>query len=160
MGPKGQNVQQITADFNVGVKFPERSEDKSALAEDGITPLSDIIKIHGRREQAEEAREALLALVPVTEELEIPFDYHRFIIGAKGKDVRAMMDKYNVHIAIPQAEKKSDLISVSGVPDRVEEAKEALLSRVRDLDSQREQRVSETLSRVFVFRVCQVASFL
>jgi hypothetical protein len=143
MGPKGHNVQQITGDFNVGVKFPERSEDKSAVSDDGVTPLSDIIKIHGRREQAEEAREALLALVPVTKELSIPFDYHRFIIGAKGKDVRAMMDKYNVRIAIPQPDKRSDTVSVSGVPSHVEDACKALLCRVKELDAQREDMVSE-----------------
>lgn len=143
MGLRGHHVQQITADFDVGIKFPERGEDKAALAEDGVTPLADIIKIHGRKEQAEEAKEALLALVPITEEVEIPFDYHRFIIGARGKDVRAMMDKYNVHIAIPQADKKSDVVTLSGVPSQVEEAKEALLERVRQLDAQREEKVSK-----------------
>ena len=143
MGPKGHNVQQITADFDVGVKFPERVEDKSAVSDDGVTPVSDIIKIHGRKEQAEEAREALLALVPVTKELSIPYDYHRFIIGAKGKDVRSMMDKYNVRIAIPQADKHSDTITVSGVPSHVEDACKALLRRVRELDTQKEEIVSE-----------------
>ena len=39
-----------------------------------------------------------MALVPVTEEVPVPFDLHRFIIGQKGKDVREMMTTFDVNI--------------------------------------------------------------
>lgn len=36
------------------------------------------------------------ALVPVTIEVEVPFDLHRFIIGQKGVGIRKMMDEFEV----------------------------------------------------------------
>lgn len=38
----------------------------------------------------------LQALVPVTIEVEVPFDLHRFIIGQKGVGIRKMMDEFEV----------------------------------------------------------------
>ena len=40
--------------------------------------------ISGKKENAEGASEALQALVPITKEMEIDFEFHRFIIGQKG----------------------------------------------------------------------------
>jgi len=39
----------------------------------------------------------------------IPFEYHRFIIGPKGRDIRSLMDDHNVNIAIPLSEKRVSL---------------------------------------------------
>lgn len=36
----------------------------------------------------------------------IPFEYHRYIIGQKGREIRALMEENNVNIAIPPSEKK------------------------------------------------------
>lgn len=38
----------------------------------------------------------LQALVPVTIEVEVPFDLHRYIIGQKGSGIRKMMDEFEV----------------------------------------------------------------
>jgi len=40
--------------------------------------------VSGKKEMAEDARDALQALVPITKEMEIPFEFHRYIIGQKG----------------------------------------------------------------------------
>lgn len=50
-----------------------------------VDTAKDTIVITGKKEQAEAAREALIALVPITKEMEIAFEYHRYIIGQKGK---------------------------------------------------------------------------
>lgn len=39
---------------------------------------------------------SLQALVPVTIEVEVPFDLHRYIIGQKGSGIRKMMDEFEV----------------------------------------------------------------
>lgn len=39
-----------------------------------------------------------MSLIPVTVEVSVPFDLHRFIIGQKGKDVREMMNAHDVNI--------------------------------------------------------------
>lgn len=40
---------------------------------------------------------SLQALVPVTIEVEVPFELHRYIIGQKGSGIRKMMDEFEVH---------------------------------------------------------------
>lgn len=45
----------------------------------------DIIRISGKKENAEGAKAALIALVPITKEMEVAFEFHRNIIGKGGK---------------------------------------------------------------------------
>ena len=75
MGAKGSNVQAITQDHNVNIKFPERSPAKSTPPEeqaavngseeeggdkDMSTDPKNIIIISGRTENVEAAKQALL----------------------------------------------------------------------------------------------------
>ena len=102
MGARGNNVQSIQNEYKVHIKFPERpkangnaveneqvngdggSDDESEKS-DGLSPKrskrADVILISGRKESCEAAKEALLASIPIELEVEVPFDYHRFIIG-------------------------------------------------------------------------------
>lgn len=61
----------------------EPEESVTDVAPDSPLP-QDIIMISGKQEDAEGARDALQALVPITREMDIPFEFHRFIIGQKG----------------------------------------------------------------------------
>lgn len=47
---------------------------------DGIR-MSDIIRVSGTPENCENAKQALLEQVPITLEVDVPYDIHRFIIG-------------------------------------------------------------------------------
>ena len=116
MGPKGSKIQQITRDYNVQIKFPDREENpghsmeppvhengedasdgrEGKEAEPGSPRRCDIIIISGRKEKCEAAKEALEALVPITIEVEVPYDLHRYIIGQKGSGIRKMMDEFEV----------------------------------------------------------------
>ncbi|MBN3310667.1 VIGLN protein, partial [Amia calva] len=175
MGPKGSRVQQITRDHDVQIKFPEREESQGPglephTQENGdISPeaelppkKSDIIVISGRKEKCEAARTALLALVPVTVDVEVSYDLHRYIIGQKGSGIRKMMEGYEVNVSVPQPEQQSDviritgqaltrprpsppavrdLITISGYERNAEAAKEAIERIVADL----EEMVSEDI---------------
>ena len=125
MGAKGFKVQEITKEYEVGIKFPDRpnnnqqqqqpvvngeaavngAENGSTVSDDAASDdapnKSDIILITGKRDNCEAAAKALQALVPITEEMEVAFDLHRFIIGQKGRDVRKMMEDNDVNISIP-----------------------------------------------------------
>lgn len=161
MGSRGSKVQTITSNFDVQIKFPERDttnnnnnnnnddsqqqqqQETNGENENGDikeTPASDIIYITGKPENAEKAKQALLDLVPITEELPVPFDLHRLIIGKSGKDVKSLMSKYDVHIFLSPAEEKLDYIKICGPPLNVKEAKEAILERVNDLEAKRIER--------------------
>ncbi|XP_013786055.2 vigilin-like [Limulus polyphemus] len=159
MGAKGHKVQAITQEYSVQIKFPDREvkddqtdphhngEETAVNGDiDGVDPdekprKSDIIYITGKQENCLAAKEALLALVPVTIELSIPYDFHRYIIGQKGKDVRDMMDRYDVSIKVPAANSESEIIEVSGPPANVEQAREALMKRVQELEEEKQDRV-------------------
>ncbi|XP_017553433.1 high density lipoprotein binding protein a isoform X1 [Pygocentrus nattereri] len=158
MGPKGARIQQITRDHNVQIKFPEREDLQAPPAEtqvqengesngeikepaDPAAPKKcDVIVLSGRKERCEAAVEALKALVPVTIEVEVPFELHRYIIGQKGSGIRKMMDEFEVNIQVPAPELQSDIISVTGLATHLDRAKEGLLERVKELQAEQEDR--------------------
>uniref|UniRef100_A0A8C3TWU2 Vigilin n=1 Tax=Catharus ustulatus TaxID=91951 RepID=A0A8C3TWU2_CATUS len=160
MGPKGSRIQQITRDYGVQIKFPDREENPAPVVEPAVQengeesgegkegkdtdPSSpkkcDIIIISGRREKCEAAKEALQALVPVTIEVEVPFDLHRYIIGQKGSGIRKMMDEFEVNIQVPAPELQSDIITITGLATNLDRAKAGLLDRVKELQAEQEDR--------------------
>uniref|UniRef100_A0A2K5Q6D2 Vigilin n=1 Tax=Cebus imitator TaxID=2715852 RepID=A0A2K5Q6D2_CEBIM len=160
MGPKGSRIQQITRDFNVQIKFPDREENpvhsvepvvqengdeagegrEAKDADPGSPRRCDIIIISGRKEKCEAAKEALEALVPVTIEVEVPFDLHRYIIGQKGSGIRKMMDEFEVNIHVPAPELQSDIIAITGLAANLDRAKAGLLERVKELQAEQEDR--------------------
>ncbi|KAG1666666.1 Vigilin [Nymphon striatum] len=152
MGAKGYKVQGITQDYDVQIKFPDREIEPEENGIDGTTngdlndensgtpKICDIIKISGKLEKCEAAKEALLALVPVTVDMNIPYDLHRFIIGSKGKDVREMMEKCDVNIDVPPANAQSDCIKIRGPPANVEKAVETLTEKVSQLEIEKQDR--------------------
>lgn len=80
-------------------------------------------------------------LVPITEVITIPFDYHRFIIGAKGANVRHMMDEFDVNIAIPPSRDESDQVTIVGTRTKVDRAIQALKEKVAEIEAENEDRV-------------------
>lgn len=69
MGARGAKVKDITAEFDVQIKFPERDTNEAADIpvknnEESVEPgTNDIIKITGRPENCEAAKKALLEQV-------------------------------------------------------------------------------------------------
>uniref|UniRef100_A0A8B9KF48 Vigilin n=1 Tax=Astyanax mexicanus TaxID=7994 RepID=A0A8B9KF48_ASTMX len=134
MGPKGCRIQQITREQEVLIKFPEREESAGGVScGERITILSlhVLISILSTISQA---------LVPVTVDVEVPYDLHRYIIGQKGTGIRKMMEEYEVNIWIPQPDQQSDVIKITGQEASVERARQALLDRVKELQAEQEDR--------------------
>lgn len=128
-------------DRNASDEIPETNGDGSAAENgDDYVRQSDIIRISGRQEKCEAAKQALLALVPVTEEINVPFDIHRWIIGQSGRDVRALMNKCDVHIELSPPEQKLDIIKITGAPAAIEDAKKAIEQRVEEYEENRKDR--------------------
>merc|ERR1719347_1705890 len=146
MGAKGSQVQRITRDFDVQIKFPDKAQ------ENGEPPVSspdrssdpNIIRITGKIVNCEGASSALKELVPITAEVAIPFEFHKFIIGQKGKEVREMMNEFDVNIRVPAADQQSDIILVSGVPAHVENAKVGLARKVEKLEIEKQERIKRS----------------
>jgi len=81
------------------------------------------------------------ALVPVTEEVPVAVELHRFIIGSKGRDVRQIMGDYDVSIQVPPAEEQVAALRVTGSSENVARARKSILQRVQQLEDERQQRV-------------------
>uniref|UniRef100_A0A671VYC9 Vigilin n=1 Tax=Sparus aurata TaxID=8175 RepID=A0A671VYC9_SPAAU len=140
MGPKGCRIQHITREHEVQIKFPERDDGAVSPDAEFVPRKCDIITISGRAEKCELAKAALLALVPITEDVEVSYELHRYIIGQKGSGIRKMMEEYEVNIWVPQPEKQLDVIKVTGLVANVERAKLGLLERVKELQAEQEDR--------------------
>merc|ERR1719376_1208993 len=139
MGAKGSKVQKITTDFNVQIKFPDKAAENGEVP--AVTSNGDrssnpnIIRITGKKENCEGASQALLELVPITAEVSVPYEFHRYIIGQKGVGVRDMMNKFDVNIRVPAQDANSDVILISGVPTNVDAAKIGLAEKVKELEA-------------------------
>lgn len=160
MGKAGRNVQSIQSEHKVEIQFPKRDTGDS---KDGVpngnadgevavqdeapetqsndkTKESDIIVLKGRKENCESAKNALLESIPVTKEVEVPFSFHRFIIGQKGANIREMKEKFDVDISVPPSDKQEDSIKVKGTRSNVEMAIEAINEKVQKLKDEQLER--------------------
>lgn len=153
MGSRGSKVQHITYEHNVHIKFPDRNateESEPAETNGDGEPIAetngetvrqcDIIRISGLLENCEAAKQALLDLVPITEEINVPFELHRWIIGQSGRDVRALMNRFDVHIELSPPEEKLDIIKITGAPSSIADAKVAIAERVDEYEASRKDR--------------------
>jgi len=135
IGTRGAVISKIRDKFDVVIQLPPKTGE----------PGDDIITITGFEEQANAARDEILSIVTkfsemVKEEFEIDNRVHSRIIGARGKNVRQIMQDFQVDIRFPR-DGNPNLVVVSGsIPDRVYDAKDHLLN----LEEEYLQDVSET----------------
>merc|ERR1719361_536081 len=143
MGPRGTKLQKICADFNVQIKIPERNRQQQQQQNGGdgdgaaVTDNNNnnTIRITGNKERCDEAAAALRSLVPISIEMNVPFEYHRYIIGKSGAGTRQIMEDYDVNINVPKIELESSIITITGTNDNVEKAKADLEEKVKDLEA-------------------------
>merc|ERR1719361_2620486 len=142
MGPRGTKLQKICADFNVQIKIPERNrqqQQQNGGDGDGAAVTdnnnNNTIRITGKKERCDEAAAALRSLVPISIEMNVPFEYHRYIIGKSGAGTRQIMEDYDVNINVPKIELESSIITITGTNDNVEKAKADLEEKVKDLEA-------------------------
>lgn len=153
LGNKGKNIQELTARLNIQIKFPERKKveegAEGAPVEEAPPPpppvegeenKADTIVISGHRDRCEEAKNALLALVPISEPVEIPFENHRYIIGQKGAGIRKMMEEFDVNISVPPPQNQDSVVIVTGPSAHVADAIAALKVRNEEIEKENEDR--------------------
>merc|ERR1712088_316886 len=149
MGARGANIQKVCSDFNVQIKIPDRKSSNKAqqngTANDqqensNDAESSDVIRVSGRKENCEDAVAALKALVPINIEVDVPFEFHRFIIGRGGENVRQLMNKHDVNIKVPSSDQQSSTIVVTGPKAYVESAETELLSKVEELEKEKAEK--------------------
>ncbi|XP_045445479.1 vigilin [Melitaea cinxia] len=151
MGARGAKVKDITAEFDVQIKFPERDPTEGAdipiKNEENSEPgVNDIIRITGRPENCEAAKKALLDQVPITIDVEVPNELHRLLAGQKRRE---LMQTYDVHILMPPNEENSDIVKVTGTPTNVEKAKLAIADKIVEMEKEKEDRLLRSFELKF-----------
>lgn len=144
IGKRGINSQRISDDYHVNISFHAKSSDggkdepatngaheehDAATAANGSASPSknDIVVISGFRDECEKAKEALLALVPVKEEVPFSAKFHKFLFADKGKILKEITDAYEVMVNVPKKSTETcDYVTVTGLRTKVAEAREEL----------------------------------
>jgi len=134
LGNRGAKVQDICQQCNVQIKFPDRRE---ANEEEAPAGPADAIKVTGRPENCDKAKDRLESLIPIVETLNVPFEFHGRLIGAQGATVRQLMEQFDVGIAIPPRDKKLDEIQVSGPKEQVDAAITEIMKRIEGLEEEK-----------------------
>lgn len=158
MGSRGRNVQEVTSRYDVQIKFPARvggppgqenmmmnnnmmGENAESLNGDvnggAISANPDLIKITGTPAKCEAAKEALVGMI---QEMDVPYELHKNIIGQKAQSVREIMNQHDVFIALAPAIEQNDTIKIIGMPENVEEAKKAIAKRVEEIEQEKKER--------------------
>lgn len=143
---RGQKVQDICAKYNVQIKFPDRRLREGAVEHldetvehEKPSPL-DLITISGRDVRCEEAKQALIALIPITKTVHVAYEHHRYLIGRSGETVRSLMQAHDVSITIPHEDRNCDEITVTGTSENVESAVADILKHVAKFEEEAEDR--------------------
>lgn len=154
VGTGGKNVQRLTAEHNVSIKFPKKltksvSENTAAAVEtmtsvdEAAAPTenpADVVIVKGKPENVDAAIAALLALVPETEQVDFPSEYHGNIIGPKGESIRKLMADCDVNIKVPSSSDNSNFLTIKGLRANIDTCKAELAKRLVDLDKDKAER--------------------
>ncbi|CAH0381314.1 unnamed protein product [Bemisia tabaci] len=107
----------------------------------------DTISIWGRPENCELAKQAVLDLIPIEKELNVPFEYHSSIIGKAGKNINQIrVECGNVRIEVPKADLRSNIIKIRGRRSTVEQAVGLIEEQVANLIAEKEKKVAKSFS--------------
>jgi len=125
IGRKGAVISKIRQEHDVQIQFPDKEKG------DGE---ENIITITGYEKNALAARDAICKIVQDLEDLvskEVSIDHrvHSRLIGARGRNIRKIMDQYKVDIRFPRdTDPDINLVVITGMEDQVAEAKEYVLN--------------------------------
>ena len=128
IGKAGAGVIKLRTEYDVQFDFPKRGKDSSAGA--------DVITVTGYEAKVLKAKEMLLAKVAdmdkvAQKDIEVDQRIHSRIIGGRGAGIKALQDKYKVRVNFPR-DKTSNVISISGDFDDVEEAANEILNKAEE----------------------------
>lgn len=141
MGPRGSNVQDVIKNFNVKIKFPDRSEEplEEITSEDQARPV-DYVRLTGSVDKVAGAKAELLSLVPVTDTVDVSYKFRSNLIGQRGANVRNLMNNHRVNIQIPPAAEQCDTVRVMGRKEDVADAISAIQKQIQNLEEDEKDR--------------------
>merc|ERR1719211_928637 len=123
IGPKGENIQKIRDDFAaVQISFPD------------LGSKSDIVKLRGPKDDVEKCGKQLTKmykdLLENNYQVKVPIfkQFHKFIIGKSGATIKDIRKDTNTKIDLPESGSDSDVITITGKKENVEQAQAKITS--------------------------------
>jgi polyribonucleotide nucleotidyltransferase len=121
IGSKGEKIKEVREKFNqVQITIP------------GPGDKRDIVKIRGVKDDVDKCYRYMQKLVKELGEssfvLEVPIykQFHKYIIGKGGANIRKIRDETQARIDLPGEGDKSDVIIITGKKESVEEARDKI----------------------------------
>ncbi|KAG7196056.1 uncharacterized protein KQ657_000065 [Scheffersomyces spartinae] len=111
--------------FNRLINFPAEGSGSDEITVVGDKKIVD--KVIEQITKIVEEREAV-----ITEGIEIAKERHGLIIGPAGSVRHALENEFNVRIRVPQQASSSNIIDVTGLPERIEKLRAKLLELTKD----------------------------
>ncbi|XP_065200720.1 vigilin-like isoform X2 [Planococcus citri] len=124
-GNKRREMQDL---YKVVIIFPNVAE------------TSDVVKIKGQKEDVIKCKEYILKSVEELDEnsytLKVPIykQFHRFVIGRAGANIRKIRDETSTKIDLPSEIDKNDTITITGKKENVEEARDRILKIQKEME--------------------------
>merc|ERR1719187_2882835 len=136
IGPKGENIQRIRDEFStVQISFPD------------LGVKSDIVKLRGPKDDVDKCSRYLTKQVRDLQEsnyqIKVPIykQFHKFVIGKGGNNIRKIRDETDTRIDLPDSGSDSDMITITGRKENVAMAQE----RITQIQSEMANIVSKDI---------------
>eukprot|EP00047_Mylnosiga_fluctuans_P012927 m.28404 g.28404 ORF g.28404 m.28404 type:complete len:1218 (+) comp4552_c0_seq1:132-3785(+) len=127
IGEKGSKIAALSTETNCKINLPKKG---------------DTVTLRGVPTAVEVAKQRLAEIVAdlqqkcFSEVVEVDATHHRALIGTKGAAIKEFRTKYDVEVEMPKpGAENANGITLIGYQKNVEEAKAALLEKVKELDS-------------------------
>lgn len=134
LGPNGLNLREILISLGASedssqwrrlLTVPDRGSKLHTVTSTG--PLQIVAEIVRRVKEIVAAEEAL-----VTEQVNVPQEKHRLLIGPGGSVRRDIEAEFSVQVNIPKVSEKLSEITIKGLPENVEKAKQRVAKLTED----------------------------
>merc|ERR1711887_483435 len=117
IGPKGENIEKIRKDFvNVQISFPD------------LGVKSDIVKLRGPKKDVDDCskyfNKVTREMAESSYQVKVPIfkQFHKFVIGKGGANIRRIRDETDTKIDLPDSGSDSDMITITGKKKNVNKA--------------------------------------
>merc|ERR1719266_3303915 len=117
IGPKGENIEKIRKDFvNVQISFPD------------FGVKSDIVKLRGPKKDVDDCskyfNKVTREMAESSYQVKVPIfkQFHKFVIGKGGANIRRIRDETDTKIDLPDSGSDSDMITITGKKPNVNKA--------------------------------------
>ena len=158
IGTKGDKIREIRTKFNqVQINFPEPGKILSQKLKIIMINMyllfcigdkRDIVKIRGPKEDVDKCHRYLQKLVKELNEtsyqIQVPIfkQFHKFIIGKGGGNIKKIREETNTRIDLPAEGEKNDVITITGRKENVEDAR----VKIRKIQDELETIITEEIT--------------